>query len=163
MVEKRMDAPAGKVAKGEAEWREQLTPMQYHVCREKGTEQAFTGEYWDSKQAGIFRCVCCGQELFDSETKFESHSGWPSFWQPLAADRVQTEADVSLGMVRTEVTCSRCDAHLGRRRPQAQRPPLLPELRRSPTRRARRERLSLGRQSNLCPGMKICLPFFALP
>ena len=113
MVEKRIDTPAGKVAKGEAEWREQLTPMQYNVCREKGTEQAFTGEYWDSKQAGIFRCVCCGQELFDSDTKFESHSGWPSFWQPLAADRVQTEADVSLGMVRTEVTCSRCDAHLG--------------------------------------------------
>ncbi len=113
MVEQRIDAPAGKVAKVEAEWREQLTPMQYHVCREKGTEQAFTGDYWDSKQAGIFRCVCCGQELFDSETKFESHSGWPSFWQPLAEDRVQTEADVSHGMVRTEVTCSRCDAHLG--------------------------------------------------
>ncbi|MCH7477016.1 MAG: peptide-methionine (R)-S-oxide reductase MsrB [SAR324 cluster bacterium] len=113
MVEKQKDAPAGKVAKGEAEWRKQLTPTQYHVCREKGTEQAFTGEYWDSKQAGLFRCVCCGQELFDSDTKFESHSGWPSFWQPLAADRVQTEADVSLGMVRTEVTCSRCDAHLG--------------------------------------------------
>ena len=113
MVEKQKEAPAGKVSKSEAEWRKQLTSTQYYVCREKGTEQAFTGEYWDSKQAGLFRCVCCGQELFDSGSKFESRSGWPSFWQPLAEDRVQTEADVSLGMVRTEVTCSRCDAHLG--------------------------------------------------
>ena len=113
MVEKQKEAPAAKVSKSEAEWRKQLTPTQYYVCREKGTEQAFTGEYWDSKRAGLFRCVCCGQELFDSGSKFESHSGWPSFWQPLAEDRVQTEEDFSLGMKRTEVTCSRCDAHLG--------------------------------------------------
>ena len=113
MVEKQKDAPAGKVTKSEAEWRKQLTATQYYVCREKGTEQAFTGEYWDSKQAGLFRCVCCGQELFDSGSKFESQSGWPSFWQPLAEDRVRTEQDFSLGVVRTEVNCSRCDAHLG--------------------------------------------------
>lgn len=90
-----------------------LTPEQFHVCREKGTERAFTGKYWDCKQAGIYHCVCCGQALFDSATKYDSGSGWPSFWQPLIADAVTENRDVSHGMTRIEVVCSRCVAHLG--------------------------------------------------
>lgn len=102
-----------KVTKSEAEWREALTPEQYHVCREKGTERAFSGEYWDCKEAGVYRCRCCGAELFDASAKYDSGTGWPSFWQPIAADRVRTESDASHGMVRTEAVCARCDAHLG--------------------------------------------------
>ncbi|MBW2270567.1 MAG: peptide-methionine (R)-S-oxide reductase MsrB [Deltaproteobacteria bacterium] len=102
-----------KVEKSDAEWREQLTPEQYHVCREQGTERAFTGKYWDCKEGGTYRCACCGNELFDASTKFDSGTGWPSFWQPLSPDRVRTESDASLGAVRTEVLCGRCDAHLG--------------------------------------------------
>ena len=102
-----------KVSKSESEWREQLSPEQYHVTREGGTERAFTGKYWDCKEDGIYRCVCCGNELFDAETKYDSGTGWPSFWKPLAEGRVRTERDVSLGMERIEVLCGRCDAHLG--------------------------------------------------
>ncbi len=102
-----------KVRKTDDEWRKQLTPEQFHVCREKGTERAFTGEYHDSKEVGTYQCVCCGQALFSSETKFESGTGWPSFWAPIAEDNVGYESDRSFFMRRTEVLCSRCDAHLG--------------------------------------------------
>lgn len=99
--------------KSNEEWRAQLTPEQYHVTREKGTEQAFTGEYHDTKIAGTYRCLCCGQALFRSDDKFDSGSGWPSFVQPVDAECVAAEQDVSHGMVRTEALCSQCDAHLG--------------------------------------------------
>ncbi|MDE2886916.1 MAG: peptide-methionine (R)-S-oxide reductase MsrB [Gemmatimonadota bacterium] len=102
-----------KVRKTEEEWREMLTPEQYHVTRRSGTERAFTGEYHDFKGKGIYLCVCCGNELFQSDTKYDSCTGWPSFWAPSDDANVETEADVSYGMVRTEVKCSRCDAHLG--------------------------------------------------
>ncbi len=94
-------------------WREDLTPEQYRIAREKGTERAFTGEYWDNKEAGIYRCICCHQELFASDAKFDSGSGWPSFFQPSGEAQVITETDHSHGMVRTEALCSSCDAHLG--------------------------------------------------
>ncbi len=99
--------------KSDAEWRELLTPEQYEVCRRKGTERAFAGQYWDCKEPGVYRCVCCGSDLFSSETKFDSGTGWPSFWKPVGPDRVATSDDLSHGMRRIEVTCSRCDAHLG--------------------------------------------------
>jgi peptide-methionine (R)-S-oxide reductase len=97
----------------EDEWRERLTAEQFEVARRGGTERPFTGEYWDTHDPGTYRCVCCGQALFDADTKFESGSGWPSFFQPLDETAVTTESDRSLGMVRTEVRCSNCDAHLG--------------------------------------------------
>jgi peptide-methionine (R)-S-oxide reductase len=102
-----------KIVRSEAEWRAQLTPEQYRIARQSGTERAFTGAYWNTKTPGVYTCVCCGQELFDSDTKFDSGTGWPSFWAPQHADRVATKTDRSLFMVRTEVLCSRCDAHLG--------------------------------------------------
>jgi len=104
---------ADKVVKSDAEWRAQLTPEQFQVCREKGTEPAFSGAYWDNKDEGIYRCACCGNELFGSDTKYDSGTGWPSFWGPIDSDRVCTEADRSRGMQRTEVLCAGCDAHLG--------------------------------------------------
>ena len=102
-----------KQEKTDAEWREQLTEEQYAVSRQAGTEPAFSGKYWECKTDGIYRCVCCGSGLFDSSTKFDSGTGWPSFSQALAEDRVQIIEDSSHGMVRTEVVCARCNAHLG--------------------------------------------------
>jgi peptide-methionine (R)-S-oxide reductase len=102
-----------RIEKSDAEWRESLTEEQYQVTRRKGTERAFTGAYWDSKDEGVFQCVCCGQPLFDAGTKYESGTGWPSFWQPVAQDNVALHGDDSHMMRRTEVVCSRCDAHLG--------------------------------------------------
>src|SRR5664279_2391982 len=104
---------ADKIKKSPQEWKKELTPEQYHVAREKGTERAFTGVYWDNHDKGVYRCVCCGAELFRSDHKFESGSGWPSFWQPAVGENVATEGDDSLHMRRTEVVCKRCDAHLG--------------------------------------------------
>ena len=95
------------------ELRARLTPLQYQVTREKGTERAFTGAYAHNKNAGVYRCVCCGADLFSSTSKYDSGSGWPSFWLPLAGDNVRTHVDRSRGSVRTEVSCARCDAHLG--------------------------------------------------
>ena len=111
-----------KIVKSEAEWRQELTEEQYHVTRQKGTERAFTGELCDNKEQGVYRCVCCGSELFSSETKYDSRSGWPSFWQPIAEDKVAEERDASHGMVRTEVLCSQCDAHLGHVFPDGPQP-----------------------------------------
>ncbi|MFT5133617.1 MAG: peptide-methionine (R)-S-oxide reductase [Gammaproteobacteria bacterium] len=102
-----------KVIKTQEEWQEQLTPEQFEVSRNKGTERAFTGEYNDCKVEGIYRCIGCGQELFNSQTKFDSGSGWPSFYAPSGDEHIKTETDVSHGMSRTEVMCSACDGHLG--------------------------------------------------
>src|SRR5262245_13485227 len=102
-----------KVNKSDEEWRQELTPEQFHICREKGTERPFTGQYAASKEKGIYKCVACGNELFDSGTKFESGTGWPSFYQPVQSENVDTEEDRSYGMRRTEVKCSACGAHLG--------------------------------------------------
>jgi len=97
----------------DAEWRARLTPEQYRVCRQKGTEPAFTGRYYDHKGKGVYRCVGCGEELFSSEAKYDSGSGWPSFWQPASGDALGTEVDMSFGMRRVEVHCDRCGSHLG--------------------------------------------------
>src|SRR4051794_36727535 len=110
VAEERTGLPMGeRVQKSDAEWQKELTPEQYRVTRHAGTERPFSGEYWDTKDDGTYRCVCCGQELFTSDTKFDSHCGWPSFMAAAAGDRVTLKSDYSHGMVRTEVVCSKCD------------------------------------------------------
>jgi peptide-methionine (R)-S-oxide reductase len=114
--------PSDQIVKSDAEWRAQLTEEQYRIARKKGTERAFTGAYWNEHTHGTYACICCGQELFSSETKFDSGSGWPSFTAPVAEGNVAVESDRSLFMERTEVLCSRCQAHLGHVFPDGPRP-----------------------------------------
>ena len=102
-----------KVVKSEAEWKAQLTAEEYHVSRQKGTERPYTGKYWDHKEWGIYSCLCCGQDLFLSDTKFDSGCGWPSYFKPINDTAITEHRDTSLGMVRIEVVCTKCDAHLG--------------------------------------------------
>jgi peptide-methionine (R)-S-oxide reductase len=104
---------SSKIQKSDAEWRAALSPEQYEVCRRKGTERPFTGKYWNAKEKGTYHCACCGAALFSSDTKYDSGTGWPSFWAPLDDANVRLERDDSHGMVRTEVLCASCDAHLG--------------------------------------------------
>jgi peptide-methionine (R)-S-oxide reductase len=114
--------PDNQLPATEDQWRERLTPEQYEVARKGGTERAFTGEYWDCHADGTYTCVCCGEPLFSSDTKFESGSGWPSFFEPIADGVVDEKSDTSYGMVRTEVQCERCGAHLGHVFPDGPRP-----------------------------------------
>lgn len=102
-----------RIVRTDAQWRAQLTPAEYEITRHAGTERAFTGRYWDNHKPGLYRCVCCGTALFDSKTKFESGTGWPSFWQPIARENVTESDDRTFGMQRTAISCTRCDAHLG--------------------------------------------------
>ena len=102
-----------EIKNSDEEWKKQLSDEQFYVARKKGTERAFTGKYWDNHDKGMYRCICCGNELFSSDTKFDSGTGWPSFWAPVAEDNVETEEDNGLFMRRTEVMCGKCDAHLG--------------------------------------------------
>jgi|SRR5579862_4641365 peptide-methionine (R)-S-oxide reductase len=111
-----------KITKTDQEWKQQLSDEQFHVTRKKGTEPAFTGKYWDLHDDGVYHCVCCGAELFRSDTKFDSGTGWPSFFDAIGKDSVRTEVDTSHGMRRVEVVCARCDAHLGHLFPDGPRP-----------------------------------------
>ena len=111
-----------KISKNDDEWQQQLSPDQFKICRKKGTEPAFSGSYWNTKEIGTYRCVCCGNELFDSNSKFDSGTGWPSFFSPIEADAVDEETDSSLGMQRTEVRCATCEAHLGHIFPDGPQP-----------------------------------------
>lgn len=117
-----MENKAEKLSKSEEEWRRELTPEQYHILREKGTERAFTGEYAEMKKPGVYRCAACGQELFDSDTKYDSGSGWPSFYQPVDPEKVELHDDNAFGMRRTEVICSKCESHLGHVFPDGPKP-----------------------------------------
>ena len=112
-AERTMKKETTKMTKPDTEWQKQLTPIQYEVTRKKGTERAFTGEYWDNHDTGMYNCICCGESLFSSETKFESGTGWPSFFKPIDSKNVEEESDTSYGMMRTQVECSKCSAHLG--------------------------------------------------
>ncbi|MGE5321863.1 MAG: peptide-methionine (R)-S-oxide reductase MsrB [Actinomycetota bacterium] len=120
--ERQKSATVPRVVKSEEEWKQQLSPQAYEVTRHEGTERAFTGEYWNLHDKGIFRCACCGTALFDSDTKFESGTGWPSFWAPIAEENVKFIEDSSYGMKRVAVSCPRCDAHLGHVFPDGPRP-----------------------------------------
>lgn len=111
-----------KIHKTDEEWRKELSPEEFHILREKGTERAFTGEYYETKSRGTYLCRACGNELFSSDTKYESGSGWPSFYQPLKADAVEEQADTAYGMRRVEITCGRCGSHLGHVFPDGPRP-----------------------------------------
>ena len=111
-----------KITKSDEAWRAELSDMQYKVCRQKGTEQAFTGEYWDCKEKGVYTCSCCGNPLFDANSKYDSGSGWPSFWEAIDRNQVKVEEDASHGMRRTEVLCRKCDAHLGHVFPDGPQP-----------------------------------------
>ena len=111
-----------EVTKSEAEWKQELTPEEFHILREQGTERAFTGDLWDHHEDGVYVCAACGQELFDSQTKFDSGTGWPSYYEPISEDTIGTESDRSYGMRRTEVHCSRCGGHLGHVFPDGPRP-----------------------------------------
>jgi peptide-methionine (R)-S-oxide reductase len=111
-----------KISKNDKEWQEQLSPEQFRICRKKGTEQAFSGNYWDTKEIGIYQCACCGNELFDSNSKFDSGTGWPSFYQAVDSEQIATKEDSSLFMKRTEVLCNKCDSHLGHLFPDGPQP-----------------------------------------
>ena len=111
-----------KVLKKDEEWRQQLSANQFKICRQKGTEPAFSGDYWDTKETGVYQCICCGNELFDSSTKFDSGTGWPSFYQAISPQQVTTKEDSSLFMKRTEVLCNKCDSHLGHVFPDGPQP-----------------------------------------
>ena len=111
-----------KISKNDDEWRQQLLPDQFRVCRKKGTEPAFSGNYWNTKETGVYQCVCCGNELFDSNSKFDSGTGWPSFYQAINSEQVATKEDSSFFMRRTEVLCNKCDSHLGHVFPDGPQP-----------------------------------------
>jgi peptide-methionine (R)-S-oxide reductase len=111
-----------KIIKKDDEWRQQLSPDQFRICREKGTEPAFSGNYWNTKETGTYQCVCCGSELFDSSSKFDSGTGWPSFYQAINSEKITTKEDGSLFMRRTEVLCNKCDSHLGHVFPDGPQP-----------------------------------------
>jgi len=117
-----MENKPEKVVKSEEQWRKELSPEQYHILREKGTERAFTGEYAHTQGPGVYRCAACGQELFDSDTKYDSGSGWPSFYQPMDPGKVEMHDDNTFGMRRTEVICSKCESHLGHVFPDGPKP-----------------------------------------
>ena len=111
-----------KISKNDDEWRQQLSPDQFRICRKKGTEAAFSGDYWNTKETGTYQCICCGNELFDSNSKFDSGTGWPSFYQAINSEQVATKEDSSLFMKRTEVLCNKCDSHLGHVFPDGPQP-----------------------------------------
>ncbi|HUE83851.1 MAG TPA: peptide-methionine (R)-S-oxide reductase MsrB [Pyrinomonadaceae bacterium] len=113
---------ADKITKTDEEWREELSPEQYQIMRQQGTERAFTGVYWDNHDKGVYLCAGCGLELFDADTKFDSGTGWPSYFAPISEENITMESDNTLGMTRTEVKCSRCDSHLGHVFPDGPRP-----------------------------------------